>query len=235
MPGGRYLYAAGRDFHQVNNCVLLRCADSREGWATTSYQAEMALMTGAGIGVWYGDVRASGAGHQAHRRRGLGPLPKMQSGQRHRPPHHAGRQPPLGDLGWPAVVPPGHLRVHRRQGLVRGGQGAQGGRRRLETFPAPMRHRPTSASAWTTSFFEAYSNPSDHDIRARARSTTLPSSHMLRHGEPGFSVDRGDKSDESAAQRLHGDHVGRRLRRVQPRLARAAALQRPRAVRRGCA
>ena len=31
IPGGRYLYAAGRDFHQVNNCILLRCPDSARG------------------------------------------------------------------------------------------------------------------------------------------------------------------------------------------------------------
>src|SRR5665213_2497427 len=33
MPGGRYLYASGRPFHQVNNCLLLRVGDSREEWA----------------------------------------------------------------------------------------------------------------------------------------------------------------------------------------------------------
>lgn len=78
IPGGRYLYAAGRDLHQVNNCVLLRCPDSREGWAMTSYQSEMALMTGAGIGVWYGDLRA--AGEPIKRTGGVsaGPIPKMQ-------------------------------------------------------------------------------------------------------------------------------------------------------------
>src|ERR1700677_3071400 len=33
IPGGRYLYATGRPFHQVNNCLLMRAEDSREGWA----------------------------------------------------------------------------------------------------------------------------------------------------------------------------------------------------------
>jgi hypothetical protein len=65
IAGGRYLYATGRDLHQVNNCVLLNCPDTREGWATTSYQAEMALMTGAGIGVYYGDVRPGGRSSSA--------------------------------------------------------------------------------------------------------------------------------------------------------------------------
>ena len=33
IPGGRYLAAAGRLFHQVNNCFLFKAVDSREGWA----------------------------------------------------------------------------------------------------------------------------------------------------------------------------------------------------------
>ena len=78
VPGGRYLYATGRPLHQVNNCVLLRCPDNREGWATTSYQAEMALMTGAGIGVYYGDVRPGGTPIKKTGGIASGPLPKMQ-------------------------------------------------------------------------------------------------------------------------------------------------------------
>jgi ribonucleoside-diphosphate reductase alpha chain len=58
MPGGRYLYAAGRPMHQVQNCLLLRAEDSREGWSDLMHKATMALMTGAGIGVVYSDVRA---------------------------------------------------------------------------------------------------------------------------------------------------------------------------------
>jgi len=61
IPGGRYLYASGRDLHQVQNCLLLRADDSREGWAELMHKAGMALMTGAGIGVDYSDVREKGA------------------------------------------------------------------------------------------------------------------------------------------------------------------------------
>lgn len=61
MPAGRYLYASGRDFHQVQNCLLLKAEDSREGWAELMYKATMALMTGAGIGVDYSALRERGA------------------------------------------------------------------------------------------------------------------------------------------------------------------------------
>lgn len=60
LPGGRYLYASGRELHQTQNCVLLRAEDSREGWADILYKSSMSLMTGAGIGIDYSDVRPKG-------------------------------------------------------------------------------------------------------------------------------------------------------------------------------
>lgn len=61
LPGGRYLYATGRDLHQVQNCSLYRAEDTREGWADLTQKCTMSLMTGAGVGVDYSDVRASGS------------------------------------------------------------------------------------------------------------------------------------------------------------------------------
>lgn len=61
IPGGRYLYASGRDLHQVQNCLLLRAEDTREGWADLSAKSILALMTGAGIGVDYSEIRPSGS------------------------------------------------------------------------------------------------------------------------------------------------------------------------------
>ncbi len=60
IPGGRYLYAAGRDFHQVNNCFLFRAEDSREGWAEAMSKATASLMSGGGIGFDYSKLRAKG-------------------------------------------------------------------------------------------------------------------------------------------------------------------------------
>lgn len=61
IPGGRYLYASGRGLHQVQNCALYRAEDTREGWSTLTDKCEMSLMTGAGVGVDYSTVRASGS------------------------------------------------------------------------------------------------------------------------------------------------------------------------------
>lgn len=77
IPGGRYLYSAGRPFHQVNNCFLFRAQDTREGWADAMQKATMALMTGGGIGFDYSKVRPYGT--KIHKTGGeaTGPLALM--------------------------------------------------------------------------------------------------------------------------------------------------------------
>lgn len=60
MPGGRYLYAAGRALHQTQNCLLFMADDSREGWADHYYKHVMGLSTGAGIGSVYSGIRPKG-------------------------------------------------------------------------------------------------------------------------------------------------------------------------------
>jgi len=61
IPGGRFLYAAGRPYHQTNNCFLLRAHDSREGWAHLASRTINCLMSGGGIGVDYDPIREEGA------------------------------------------------------------------------------------------------------------------------------------------------------------------------------
>lgn len=78
IPGGRYLYAAGRSLHQTQNCLLLRAEDSREGWSTLLEKASMALMTGAGIGIDYSSLREKGAPIRRTGGTASGPLAIMQ-------------------------------------------------------------------------------------------------------------------------------------------------------------
>jgi len=54
VPGGRYLYYAGRPFKAYNNCYLLRAEeDTREEWSALTWRAMSCLMTGGGIGIDY--------------------------------------------------------------------------------------------------------------------------------------------------------------------------------------
>lgn len=78
IPGGRYLYYAGRGKSFYNNCYLLRAEeDSREDWANLSWKAESCLLTGGGIGVDYSRYRASGSVIKNTGGLASGPIPKM--------------------------------------------------------------------------------------------------------------------------------------------------------------
>jgi ribonucleoside-diphosphate reductase alpha chain len=79
IPGGRYLYYAGRPSKFFNNCYLLRAEeDSREDWADLSWKSESCLMTGGGIGIDYSVYRPEGAGLSKTGGLASGPIPKMQ-------------------------------------------------------------------------------------------------------------------------------------------------------------
>jgi ribonucleoside-diphosphate reductase alpha chain len=78
MPGGRYLYAAGRPYHQTQNCLMLRVHDSREGWSELLHKASMALMSGAGIGIDYSGLRHEGAVIRRTGGLATGPIALMQ-------------------------------------------------------------------------------------------------------------------------------------------------------------
>lgn len=58
IAGGRYLYYAGRSSKFFNNCyVNIAQEDTREDWANMAWKAEMALMTGGGVGIDYSIYR----------------------------------------------------------------------------------------------------------------------------------------------------------------------------------
>lgn len=79
VPGGRYLWYAGRKNSYFNNCFLLRAEeDTREEWAALTQRAVSCLMTGGGIGIDYSKLRPEGK--PLSRTGGLssGPIPLMQ-------------------------------------------------------------------------------------------------------------------------------------------------------------
>jgi ribonucleoside-diphosphate reductase alpha chain len=79
IPGGRYLYYAGRPTKYFNNCYLLRAEeDSREDWATLSWKSESCLTTGGGIGIDYSVYRGAGAPLRRTGGFASGPLSKIE-------------------------------------------------------------------------------------------------------------------------------------------------------------
>lgn len=80
IPGGRYLYYAGRPLHAWNNCYLLKGEeDTREEWGLLLKRSSDCLMNGGGIGVDYSIFRPEGA--VLGRTGGIasGPIPLMKS------------------------------------------------------------------------------------------------------------------------------------------------------------
>ena len=78
IPGGRYLYYAGRSKPFFNNCFLLKSEDdTREDWADLAWKAESCLLTGGGIGNDYSIYRPAGSVIRGSGGVASGPIPKM--------------------------------------------------------------------------------------------------------------------------------------------------------------
>lgn len=193
MPGGRYLYASGRELHQVQNCLLMRAEDSREGWADHLHKCAMSLMTGAGIGIDYSPVRERGA---IIRRTGgvaTGPIALMtmtnecgrgiQQGGARRSAIWAG-------LNWK------HPDIFEFITLKDWSPEVRAAKEKDYNFPAAMDGTNISVLL-DDEFFAAYHDHT-HPLYEHAQKvywTTV--AHMLETGEPGFSIDVGENAGET--------------------------------------
>lgn len=193
MPGGRYLYATGRPFHQVQNCLLLRAEDSREGWADLMQKATMALMTGAGIGVDYSSIRPEGKIVRKTGGVATGPLALMQM------VNEAGRGIMQGGsrrsaiwagLNWK------HADAHKFVEMKNWIPEVRSLKERDFNFPANMDGTNISIQL-DDEFFKAFHNEkSAHHSQAQSI-YWAGVRQMLKTSEPGFSVDVGTNSGET--------------------------------------
>lgn len=193
MPGGRYLYASGRPFHQVQNCLLLKAEDSREGWAELMWKSSMALMTGAGIGIDYSDLRREGALIRKTGGYATGPIALMQM------INEAGRGIMQGGSRRSAIwaglkwsYPDAHkfIRLKNWSEEVKQLKGKD------YNFPATMDGTNISVLL-DDEFFKAYDNDK-HPKHAQAQAIYWATIHqMLETGEPGFSIDTGANKGET--------------------------------------
>lgn len=79
IPGGRYLYYAGRARKFYNNCYIFKSQeDTREDWADTSWKHESALMTGGGTGNDFSVYRGKGERLGSTGGVASGPVSKMR-------------------------------------------------------------------------------------------------------------------------------------------------------------
>lgn len=191
LPGGRYLYAAGRAWHQTQNCLLLRAGDSSEGWADLMHKATAALMSGAGIGVDYSALRSRGAPIIRKGGFSTGPCALMQmvnESGRHIMQGGSRRSAIWAGLNWAHADIFEFIRLKDWSPLVKQGKEAD------FNFPAPMDGTNISVIL-TKDFFEAYEDFEDplHDWACSVYDLTVLK--MVSTGEPGFSVDYINKNE----------------------------------------
>jgi ribonucleotide reductase alpha subunit len=193
IPGGRYLYAAGRPYHQVQNCLLLRAEDSREGWSELLQKASLALMTGAGIGVDYSDIRAEGKAIRKTGGTATGPLALMQM------VNEAGRGIMQGGsrrsaiwagLNWK------HPDIHKFITIKNWSDDIKSLKSKNFSFPATLDGTNISVLL-DDEFFEAYHSDKhpNHSFALSVYWSTVK--QMLMTAEPGFSIDIGDNKNET--------------------------------------
>lgn len=192
MPGGRYLYAAGRPFHQVQNCLLMRAEDSREGWSDLMMKSSMALMTGAGIGVVYNDVRAEGKPIRKTGGFATGPLALMQM------VNEAGRGIMQGGSRRSAIwagLRWDHPDIHKFITMKNWIPEVRELKLKDYNFPATMDGTNISVGL-NDGFFKAYADEKhkDHSLAHGVYWATVR--QMLKTAEPGFSVDCGPNKGE---------------------------------------
>ncbi len=192
LPGGRYLYASGRPLHQVQNCLLMRAQDSRQGWADLMQKAGMGLMTGAGIGCNYSLVRPTGTPIRKTGGTASGPISLMniidnigqdvkQGGSR--------RGAIWAGLNWrhPDIFRFIHLKDWPKE--------IRAAKERDFNFKCPMDGTNISVCL-DDEFFHAYNNQKNK-LHAHAHAVYWEVvRQMLKTSEPGFSVDVGENAGE---------------------------------------
>lgn len=193
IPGGRYLFASGLPFHQVQNCLLLRADDSREGWSDLVSKSCMAMMSDAGIGVDYSDVRPEGRVIRKKGGTSSGPLPLMEM------VNQVGRGSSRGGNGRGAIwagLNWTHADIHKFITFKNWSPVVREEKAKDFNFPATMDVTNISTQL-DDRFFKSINDEkaSDHSLAHGVYFTAIR--QMLKTGEPGFSVDTGKNAKET--------------------------------------
>jgi len=203
MPGGRYIYYAGRDANFWNNCFLLKAEeDTREEWAELANRVTSCLMTGGGIGVDYSVIRPRGATLKRTGGEASGPIPLMnivneigrnvmQGGSRRSAIYaslnwqHGDAEEFLHAKDWKNQMIPGtEISIHDAKNAD-------------FNFPAPLDMTNISLN-YDDAFITACTND-----QGEFDATGIPEiffqnvRQAMSSGEPGFSFNFGDKENET--------------------------------------
>ena len=201
LPGGRYLYYAGRTAKFYNNCYLLRAEeDTREEWSNVTWRAMSCLMTGGGIGIDYSRLRASGKVLNRTGGKASGPLPLMYT------INEVGRNVMQGGSRRSAIYAslnhkhedvPLFLRAKNWTDLTREQKAKD------FNYPAPLDMTNISVNydddwLWEGSEGMAFKTPADNVLERASNPVFLENVRQaMETGEPGFSFNFGNKENET--------------------------------------
>jgi ribonucleoside-diphosphate reductase alpha chain len=193
LPAGRYIANAGaRPAKYWGNCYALRAEeDTREEWANLTERVMLCLMTGGGIGVDYSRLRPSG--HRLYRTGGIssGPVPLMlgindmsrqirQGGNR--------RAACWAGLNWQHEDIQSFIHAKDWSELVTYCKD------RDPDFPAPLDQTNISI-LWDDHLWQSSYQTEEENRFPDIWYQTVQ--HMCETGEPGFSFNFGDHSNET--------------------------------------
>jgi ribonucleoside-diphosphate reductase alpha chain len=195
IPGGRYLYYAGRDFKAYNNCFMLRAEmDTREEWAAVCQRAMSCLATGGGIGIDYSILRPRNAPLRRTGGKASGPIPLMQAVNeigRNVMQGGSRRSAIYASLNWQHEDAADFLVAKNWDSIPVGQTGYTLADLKQQdfNFPAPLDMTNISLN---------YDDAWLHDPQRATHPTFLKNvEQALRTGEPGFSFNFAEKSDET--------------------------------------
>ncbi len=176
----------------TGNCLLLSVEDSRESWAELMHKITISLMTGAGIGVVYSNLRAKGKKIRRSGGQSTGPIALMQM------VNEAGRGIMQGGSRRSAIwagLHWNHPDIHEFITLKNWSKEVRDLKEKDFNFPATMDGTNISVIL-DDDFFEAFHNEK-HEQHSMAHSVYWKTvKQMLQTAEPGFSIDSGKNSGE---------------------------------------
>ena len=182
LPGGRYIYYAGRRARYYNNCYLLRAEeDTREEWSTVTWKSMSCLMTGGGIGVDYSILRPAGRILSRTGGSASGPLPLMRT------INEIGRNVMQGGSRRSAI----YGSLHHNHDDVLAFLEAKNWSEEVRDLKAKDFNFPADLDMTNISVnYDDSWNPQGEVFLKNCK-------QALKTGEPGFSFNFGDKSNET--------------------------------------
>ena len=191
IPGGRYLASAGRDFHMVQNCFMLRAEDTREGWGDLLSKATTALMSGGGVGIDYSALREKDAYLKSIGGVAAGPIALMQA------VNEAGRAARRGGNGRAALwagLRWDHPDIFEFITIKNWSEDVKALKQKDFSFPATLDFTNISVIL-NREFFDAYNDENNIKHKLAQKVYWMTIGQMLKTGEPGFSVNYANENE----------------------------------------